>query len=447
MRKIIRWLVWSAVGVAVFFVLSSLMMPKIIIHRTLANPLFREFRFCKILDYSYELYDSDKFGLKQWIKPRFKELTLMLLDTLSRYDIKYHYNIYIKFGKNNDIACAFCCHFPIKRQNDILDSIKRMECDSLFLEIAKLIEIKDCFVGLPYSVAKGAKGVIHYDYQKGIVYFKLINIPEQLAQLLNYEIFIKKIKEKGFTSSLFDSLIYIGYGSTWRIQGFSQKFGKDFVEVGNYGSSNVNLKWLSNPDTINPIFLLVQIYEVLMQSGLEKEYISNHLILQETGAIRDADYCYKDNKVIEASRITGYFKFYWKTGTWIDKMFGGFKIKVYFKYTMGKRNIEFVRIGTSPSNFYEKIYLRSDNKTIEFEEIVKLGLPIDTTRAGYKLNQNGDIILTFRVKEYRYEVNLVSGSVNREPTIGFMCCCPPSDVHIYSNMEWSLGVKRGRAKQ
>ncbi len=227
----------------------------------------------------------------------------------------------------------------------------------------------------------------------------------------------------------------------WRIQGFSDEFKNDFVEVGNYGEP-LHIKWLSDPDTINPIFVKPLILKQLYARGLTKEYIQKNFLLEETGARRWADYYKKERKIVDCSRIAGYYKYRWLTNSWIDKISGGLKIKLYFTYSNDYKTLELVRIGTSTSNFYENINLHPITKVIDFNSLMKVDPLIDATKISFKLQCDGEIIATFTRDKWEYEIDVETGNFKKKRIFKGMTCMLPYDRHLYQEVEWYVNTKR-----
>ncbi len=447
MKYIIRYVLWICTSIVVFFVIFTMLKPRFIAYRTLDHPLLQEFKRCKNLGYKFEFYHLEDIDLSWWLNPRYKGIIFSFLDTLSEHRIEYYYKIRVKF-QNNEVKEVFLGNLmPITGEQSIAEFIEEMENDSLLGELIEITDAEECHMyRYPFSfrvfeyTSPGNR--IHYKPKQGVVYLKLADIPHNLTSLPYYASFLKMTGDKGFTISDFDSIICIKTNGICRIRGFVEECGKDFVEVGNYGGLPVNLKWISDPDTIAPLFLKSKISEELRATGLSERYLNERFKLVERGATRDADYYKKGDEIIESSRIIGYFTYLWNTGMWIDKLRDGLRIKVYFTYFLDRQDLETVRIGTSTSNFHEQMRLHPVKGIIDFDEIKKEVPGIDTADINFKIDQNGKIWLNFVVEKYRYEVELESGFVKKEPNIGYMKCIVPYDVHLYWSMEEKLRYRR-----
>jgi len=435
------------VAIIGFFIIFTTLKPRFIAYGTLNHPLLQEFKRCKNLGHTFEFYHLQDIDIGWWLNPHFRGVTFSFLDTVSQHGVEYYYKINVKF-QNNEVKEVFFENFmPITGEHSIAELIEEMENDSLLDELIEIVDIEECHIHrYPFSFHvfeyASSENRIHYKPKQGIVYFKLADVPQNLKSLSYYSSFLKMTGDKGFTISDFDSVVFIQPNGPWRIQGFIEECGKDFAEVDNYGGVPVNLKWISNPDTIDPLFLESKISEELRAVGLSEKYLNAQFNLVERGATRDADYYKKANTMHEASRIIGYFEYIWNTGTWIDKLRDGLRIKMYFTYFLDRQDLETVRIGTSTSNFHAQMHLHPVKEIIDFGEIKKKVPGIDTADINFRVDQNGKIWLNCVVEKYRYEVELESGFVKKEPNITIERGFPPSDVHLYSSMEINLYYRR-----
>ncbi len=414
MKYILRYLVWAITGIIVIATIFVMVRPRIIVHKTLDHPLLEEFKRCKNLGYEYEFYDNKKVNLSWWLKPKLRGINFSFLDTTFKSKIKYYYKIFVTLQDNEVIDVSFENFIRITPNQTLAKLIEKLEKDSSLIELIKFVHIKECHIRPFVFIFSNLNNVIHTDYGGEVVYFKLVNVPSCLQFLSQYSTFLKMTGDKGFTTSDLDSIVYIRFHNVWRIRGFIEECKRDIIEVGNYGGEPVHLKWLSDPDTINPMFLKSKIYDKLVATGLQREYINERFKLKEMHATRDADYYQRERKIIESSRITGYFTYVWTTGTWIDKLFSGLKINVYFTYYVNRKQLEAVRIGPSARNCYELINLHPIEKVMSLREIKKEIPKIDTTRASYIIDQQGVIWFENIVDNYRYLIDLESGTFEKE---------------------------------
>lgn len=454
-RKGVRTVIWIIIVILICFVLFPFLKPQYIFHQVMNNPLLREFKRCKLVSYDFNIENRDPFTLMDLYARKYIGIDLFYIDTLSKYGIQYKYKINVQLNDYKMTRVWFERAIEISDSCSMTKVIKEVESDSALVELIKNSDVTECHYERPNFVYTGRCDVIKYNNPFGIMYFRLAKLPVQLHLLSYYVTFLNMVKEKGFSYSDFDSIRFIKYSeipsnsktviSVWRLQGFAVKFENDFVEVGNYGLP-VNLKWLSIPDSIDPIFLESRVLKQLYAAGLPKDYIQKKLILQETGATRLADYYKRGQKIIDASRVVGYYQYQWLTGTWIDKVHGGLRIKVYFTYFMDHKDLELVRIGLSTSNFHEGIRLHPITEVIDFNEIKQVAPDIDTTNIGFKITNDGRMMFTFVYNKYEYEVDAKTGTFRKQIYVRGMTCILPYDRHLYSEMEWSVNNRRKRRR-
>jgi hypothetical protein len=452
-HKLVRTVVWLATVILIGIVLYPFLLPHFILYRVLHDPLLQEFKRCELLSFGFYLEQLNSFTVKDLYFRKYLGIDLSYKDTLSKYGIQYRYTVNVKLDDCKVACILFGGFIELSDSCSVAGIIGRIESDSAFGELLENSDINDCYYDWPYFIYTGHGDVIKYSLKHGIVYFSLVKPPEYLRFSPYYTNFLEMIKEKGFIFADFDSIHYIGVGSykqmeknVWRLQGFCTDFKEDCVEVGNCGLGYVHLRWLSIPDSIDPTFLNALILNELYTAGLSENYVEKKLILQETGTTRLAEYYKKDQKIIDASRIVGYYKYKWMTGSWIDKIDGGLRIKVYFTYFMDRKNLELVRIGTSINNFHENIKLSPITEVIDSMKIYEIAPGISAKDIHFKITKQGKIILTFIHKKYDYDIDAVTGVFSRRPHYTLMCDILPYAQHLYHDMEVGVDIRRKRRK-
>ncbi|MGB3478791.1 MAG: hypothetical protein WBB67_06495 [bacterium] len=453
MKKVARIVVWIIVALLILLVLYPIFRQKYILYRIQNDPRLKEFERCILRRYEFTHIDEDPHKLMDLYLEKYSGVIFSFEDTLSAHGIRYYYTINIQLEDNKIVQVMLGSTIQLNKDQTVKSIISDLERDSGLVQLIACTDIKKCHHNYQVFLFVGDKDTVKYDKTFGITYAKLSSTPGELSALPYYSTFQNMIRNKGFTNTDFDSLRYIKYSDiyngvsydTWRMQAYCSQCSFDIVEVGNYAVSQAHLKWLSRPDTINPGFLKTKVFNKLLATGLTKDYINKKMFLEETGATRLADYYKRGDKIIEASRIVGYFKYRWRTDSWIDKLHGGLKLKIYFTYFMNRRDLETVRIGLSPSDFHDRITLHPLDDIIDYDVITRISSEIDTTDLSFRIRQNGNIVITFVYDKHTYEIDVETGNIKKERYWGVgMSCCPPYDRHLYGQMEGQVSKKRSK---
>ncbi len=417
--------------------------PTVIVRGILNDPHLVEFRRCKLLKCDYEFHDN-KVNFSWWLNPKLEGIDFSYLDTTFQSRIKYYYKVHAVLQNNMIKRISLAkSYVEITPEMTVEKLIQKIEKTPTMTELVRLAGIKECHVEPFIFKYSNSQSQVFCDYGGEIVYFKAIDdIPPHLKAFPAYEDFFAMLAEKGFTASDFDSIIYDKRFRIWRARGFMTECRNDIVEVNGYMVQKGTMTWLSNPDTISPMFLKSKVNKKLLETGLPQNYVKGRFTLLETGATRDADYFKKGDHVIEASRVVGYFLYLWQTGTWLDKYNDGFRIKVYFTHYLDRDYLELVRIGTSYNDFHASISLHPIAKIVTLAQIKGWIPEMDTTKVGYQIDAGGKVWLTCIGGLYRYDVDLETGTINKGRAYGGMSCILPADVHLYSSMEQRLNYRR-----
>lgn len=445
MKGVIRIVVWAVIVLLILLVLYPILKPRFLLYRVRNNPLFREFDKCTLVSNEFKYENVDKFTWKKLYTRKYTEIIFSFRDTLSEHRIVYNYRIFVHLNCDTITGIFLEGDIPLTEDKTVRKTISDMEQDSSLAQVIACSDVKECHKDYWNFLFTGKQDTIKYANIPGVTYFKLSNTPGRLSALSHFNVFRSMTEEKGFALADFDSLRYLKHSHTWRMQAYCSQCSLDIVEVGNYAVSQAHLKWLSKPDTINPNFLKTKVFNKLLATGLTKDYINKKMFLEEKGATRLADYYKRGDKIIEASRIVGYFKYRWRTDSWIDKLHGGLKLKIYFTYFMNRRDLETIRIGLSPSNFHDRITLHPLDNIVDYDVITRISSEIDTTDLNFKIRQNGNIVITFVYDKHTYEVDVETGDIKKERYWGVgMSCCPPYDRHLYGQMEGQVNGKRDK---
>ncbi len=453
-RIVVRVLLWAFVAVLIAGFLYPYVKPKYIYYKVTTHPLLQEFKRCQLVKYEYISEGGNPYTIKDFINPRYKGIDFFYVDTLSDLGIKYNYSIHVELNGAMVVRASPDWNIDLSDSGSVVKGINRLESDSALTGLIKNSDAAECHFESPDFVYTGPHDIIKYNNKSGVMYFQIAKPPAQLRLSPFTEVFQKMAKEKGFDFGDFDSLRFIKYitmpdestavVSAWRFQGFAAAFKKDIMEIGNYGQVPVNLKFLTDPDLIDPHFLAPLVLARLSAAGLPVEYIQQSLSLRETGANRLADYYKKEGKIIEATRVVGYCQFKWTTESWIDRLHGGVMIRLYFTHFMDRENIELVRIGTSPDNFHESISLHPIANIIDLDAIKQIAPWADTSKTGFKLSKAGGIMMTFTHGKDEYEVDVEKGAFIKQRKATRKSRTVPDDRRLYTEMDSTINARRGK---
>ncbi len=412
----------------------------------------QEFKRCKRIRYDFITENQNPLTVIDRYKLKYKGIDFFYIDTLSELGITYDYKIRVELDDFKIVNIWFDDETELSDSCSMAKVIRDLEGDSILSALIRNADVSNGHYEWPYFVYTGPHDIIKYSDVFGVMYFKVDKPTAQLHLSPYSQIFQKRVKEKGFDFGDFDSLRFAKYSegisnsktiiTVWRLQGFISAFKSDFIEVGTWGQERLDLHFLSIPDTLSPDFLDAQVLDQLMKSGLSDTYIKRKLILCDKGATRAANYYKKENRIIDSTRVTGYFKYQWLTESWLDRLHGGFKIIVYFTYFMNRPSIEWVRIGTYTWNFHEKIVLHPIARIITLDAIKQIAPGVDTSKIGFKITQEGRVLLTFPYEKDDYEVDAETGNFTKQRHVTLMCDIFPFAQHLYWNMEWTVNTRR-----
>ncbi len=438
---------FGIVGVLAVIVLLPILREKYVLHKIWTNPRFKELKRCKLIDYSFDVLENDQLTFINQYTRNFKSAMFSFVDTVSKFNITYSYDIYVYLDGANVTSVLLDNNTSITINNLMSDIITRVENDSALAVLIKNTDVESCRFNQRNFVYTGEKDIIKFHINFGIAFFKLRNPTPELSSIQYVSSFLKTVSTKGFTAGDFDSLTCFRYVEKymntiyeiWRMQGFTHHWKDDFCEISKEGDEPVRFRWHTRRDPIVPILLEPLILSELRATGLPESYRRNNLVLNEIGASRYADYHKSGDKVIDASRIVGYYRYRWHTGTWIDELADGLQLKVFFTYYMDKKKLEMVRIGFSAANFYDGIALHPLKSIIDFNEIKKINPELNNADLAFKINQQGDVVATFIHDWHRYEINIETGTIKKEKyRYGGMRCIEPEDRAVYSSAEYHV---------
>jgi len=453
MKKAARIVVWLIISLIVLFVLFPIFRQKYFLHRIQNDPRLNEFERCTSKKYEFTYIEEASSNLKDLYLKKYSGVNFSYEDTLSAHGIKYYYTVDVKLDDNKIAQVMLGNTIRLDKDLTVRSIISDLEGDSALVQLITCTDIKKCNYNDQVFLFVGDKDTIKYDKTYGIAYAKLSSTPGELSALPHYLVFQKMTKNKGFASTDFDSLRYIKYSEiyeetfydTWRIQGYIGQCGNDILEVGNYGVDKPHLKWLSIPDTINPIFLSNAVTRKLITTNLPTDYIEKNFALIDKGAIRQADYTKSHSEIYETSRVISYFTYRWHTDSWIDKLPRGLTVKIYSIIYINKNIPEAIHIGNSPSSFYDNILLHP-LVIIDFNEIKQICSDIDTSTINFHVDIKGNIIMTFQSNDYRYSVNVETAEFTKE-NINFAKNNMPVIMHCGGTETQSLyGAAEGIVK-
>lgn len=458
MKYFLRCLIWLIVIFAIFVVVRTILRPSVIVHKALNDPRLVEFKRCKLLGYEYKLPEYRTIDYYTWLNPEISEIVFHFTDTYSRFTVNYDYKIYTKLEKNKISKASFENIFSLQPDSTVKKLIEKIENDSLLSEILGFAKIDGCKYDKNFLLKfSGANNEVYYSptpYKlcQGVVEFSLYDIPKRIKSSPQVSKFVEMLHDKGFKLQDLYRIVYIRKSPvTWFVRGFIEECGSDVLQVG-YGHeyNKVKLRWLSNPDTINPKFLEPQVYRKLLGTDLPEWYIEERFKLKEMGALREADYYKSDDRVTEISRIRGYYQYHWTTGTWIDEMHGGLNLKIYFTYFMNRDSIEMVRFPAKEKRcVYKRITLHPIKKIVSLNEIKEKISTIETTKIKYKIDRGGMVWLIFDDKDYKYKIELETGTIEKEEKYKGKTCvllAYPYDYYYYSGTDAKISERRKRKK-
>jgi hypothetical protein len=447
----LRIVVFGIVGFAALVVLFPILKERYILHKIWTDSVFKEFKRCKLVDYSFNVLEDERFTLLDQYVRTYRNAVFTFIDTVSKHNITYHYEIYIGLERFNVSYVLLEALTEITTDKSMADIIAKMESDTALSVLIENSDVKTCIYNSWNFVFTGDTDIVKYHIGYGISYFKTRKPTPKLSSVRYYSTFLESVGKKGFAVADFDSLTFsryvAGYGDSimeiWRLQGFSHLCGNDFCEVSRDGDSPVGFQWHTRRDTIIPGFAEPLIMKVLRATGLAETYRRGNLVLNKTVALRYADYYKRDDVLVDASRIAGCYRYHWRTGTWIDDIGDGLHLKVFFTYYMDKRKLEMVRIGFSADNFFDKVTLHPLSDVIDFDKIRQIAPGLNTQDIKFTLSQNGDVAASFVYEWSRYEVNVETAITkkSRHPS-GMRTGFVPDDRHIYSAVESLFREKR-----
>ena len=434
---------FGIVGFAALILLFPIIKERYTLYKIWSDPVFKEFKRCKLVDYSFNILKERQFTLFDQYVRNYKNAMFIFIDTVSKHNITYQYNIYIGLERFNVSYVLLEGLTEITTDKSMADIIAEMESDTALSLLIENTDVKTCTYNSWNFAFTGDMDIVKYNISYGVSYFKVREPTRKLDAIRHYSAFLRSVGEKGFTAADFDSVVFSRYAvednegmfESWRMRGFSHSYGSDFCEVSRDGDSPVRLQWHTRRNTIVPSFAEPLITTVLRTTGLTETYRRDNLVLNETVALRYTDYYKRGDTLVDASRIVGCYKYHWRTNTWIDQVKDGLQLKVFFTYYMDKRKLEMVRIGFSADNFFDKVTLHPLSDVIDFDKIRQIASGLNTQDIKFTLSQNGDVAASFVYEWSRYEVNVETGTIekSRHPPgrIGFV----PDDRHIYSTVE------------